>query len=210
MELSEIFYSLQGESSYAGLPCIFIRLAGCNLRCKYCDTTYAYESEFSLSISEILEEIKKFGPVKLVEVTGGEPLLQKDTKELLKVLIEKNYKVLLETNNSISLVEVPKRVVKIVDIKTPSSGMSDKMLWDNLSFLNPSDEIKFVIGDRKDFDWSIHIIEKYNLQRFQILFSPVFKKLESAKLAEWILCTKLPMRMNVQLHKLLWGDKRGM
>lgn len=209
MELSEIFYSLQGESSYTGLPCIFIRLAGCNLRCSYCDTTYAYEPEFSMNIPEILEEIKKYEPIKLVEVTGGEPLVQKDTITLLTKLIERNYKVLLETNNSISLSEISKEVVKIVDIKTLSSGMSEKMLWDNLENLTPLDELKFVMADKEDFDWALCIIEKYDLQRFQISFSPVFAKLESATLAEWILYTKLPIRMNVQLHKLLWEDKRG-
>ncbi|HEX38150.1 MAG TPA: radical SAM protein [Candidatus Cloacimonetes bacterium] len=209
MELSEIFYSLQGESSYAGLPCIFIRLAGCNLRCSYCDTTYAYNTQFTLSIEEIIDEVKKFQSVKLIEITGGEPLLQKDTIRLLTLLLEKNYKVLLETNNSISLAEVPMEVIKIVDIKTPSSDMSDKMLWDNFKILNNHDEIKFVIGDRIDFDWALGIIKKYDLKRFQLLFSPVFEKLESAKLAEWILETRLPIRMNVQLHKVLWGNKRG-
>lgn len=209
MELSEIFYSLQGESSYAGFPCIFIRLAGCNLRCSYCDTTYAYETELTLSIEDILREVKKYRPVKLVEITGGEPLLQADSIKLMSKLIEDDYTVLLETNNSVSLKNVPKEVIKIVDFKTPSSGMSDRMLWNNVQYLNQRDELKFVIADRRDFDWALHIIEKYDLQRFQILFSPVFEKLERKDLAEWILETKGPIRLNMQLHKLIWGDRRG-
>ncbi len=209
MELSEIFYSLQGESSYAGLPCVFVRLAGCNLRCTYCDTKYAYESGFTLSIKDIIKEIEKYHPVKLIEITGGEPLFQSEVIELMQLLIKKKYTVLLETNNSISLGNVPKQVVKIVDFKTPSSGMSDKMLWDNIQYFNEHDELKFVISDSEDFDWSIRVIEKYNLLKFQILFSPVFNKLDVTKLADWIRETKKNIRLNLQLHKLLWGNKRG-
>ncbi|MBN2017095.1 MAG: radical SAM protein [Candidatus Cloacimonetes bacterium] len=209
MELSEIFCSLQGESSYVGLPYVFVRLAGCNLRCSYCDTKYAYESELTLSVEEIIKEIEKYHPVKLVEITGGEPLLQSETIELIKLLIKKKYKVLLETNNSISLENVPKQVIKIVDFKTPSSGMSNRMLWDNIKYFNEKDELKFVVADRQDFEWGIHVIEKYNLHRFQLLFSPVFDKLDVTKLADWILETKLSIRLNVQLHKLLWEDNRG-
>ncbi len=209
MELSEIFYSLQGESSYAGLPCVFVRLAGCNLRCTYCDTQYAYESEFTLSIKDVIKEVEKYHPVKLVELTGGEPLLQNDSIALMNKLIEMGHTVLLETNNSISLKDVPKDVIKIVDFKTPSSGMSDKMLWDNIQYFQKKDELKFVIADRQDFDWSLMILKKYDLLKFRILFSPVFGKLDQTELAEWILETKLPIRLNVQMHKLLWGDKRG-
>ncbi len=209
MELSEIFYSLQGESSYTGLPCVFVRLAGCNLRCTYCDTQYAYDLEFTLSVEGIIKEVEKYHPVKLVEITGGEPLLQNDSIALMNKLIKKGYTVLLETNNSISLKEVPKEIIKIVDFKTPSSGMSDKMLWDNIQYIQEKDELKFVIADRKDFDWGLAIIKRYDLLKFSILFSPVFKKLESAELAKWIFETKMPIRLNVQLHKLLWGDKRG-
>ena len=192
-----------------GLPCVFVRLAGCNLRCTYCDTQYAYDPEFTLSVEEIIKEVEKYQSVKLVELTGGEPLLQNDSTALMNKLIEKGYTVLLETNNSISLKEVPKEIIKIVDFKTPSSGMSDKMLWDNIQYFHDKDELKFVIADRKDFDWGLAIIDRYDLIKFSILFSPVFKKLESAELAKWILETKMPIRLNVQLHKLLWGDKRG-
>jgi len=192
-----------------GLPCVFVRLAGCNLRCTYCDTQYAYDPEFTLSVEEIIKEVEKYQSVKLVELTGGEPLLQNDSTALMNKLIEKGYTVLLETNNSISLKEVPNEIIKIVDFKTPSSGMSDKMLWDNIQYFHDKDELKFVIADRKDFDWGLAIIDRYDLIKFSILFSPVFKKLESAELAKWILETKMPIRLNVQLHKLLWGDKRG-
>jgi len=209
MELSEIFYSLQGESSYAGLPCVFVRLAGCNLRCTYCDTKYAYEPEFTLSIKEIIKEVERYHPVKLVEITGGEPLLQADSIELMKLLINKKYDVLLETNNSISLKDIPQEVIKIVDFKTPSSGMCNSILWDNIKYFNGNDELKFVIADRQDFDWSLGIINKYDLIKHHILFSPVYEKLDRKELAEWIIETKLPIRLNVQLHKLLWGDSRG-
>ena len=208
MELSEIFYSLQGESSYAGLPCVFVRLASCNLRCTYCDTQYAYEPEFTLSIEDIVKEVEKYHPVKLVEITGGEPLLQAKSIELMKLLLKKNYDVLLETNNSISLKDVPKEVIKIVDFKTPSSGMCNSILWDNIKYFNDWDELKFVIEDKQDFDWSLQIIEKYDLLQYQILFSPVYEKLDRKELAEWILETKLPIRLNMQLHKLIWGDIR--
>jgi len=209
MELSEIFFSLQGESSYTGLPCVFVRLAGCNLRCMYCDTKYAYEPEFTLSIKEIINEIEKYHPVKLIEITGGEPLLQTDCVELIKLLIKKKYDVLLETNNSISLKDIPKEVFKIVDYKTPSSGMCNSVLWDNIKYFNDHDELKFVITDRQDFDWSLQIIEKYDFLKYQILFSPVHEKLDKKILAEWIIETKLPIRLNIQFHKLLWGDNRG-
>jgi len=209
MELSEIFYSLQGESSYAGLPCVFVRLAGCNLRCTYCDTQYAYEPEFTLSIEDIVKEVEKYHPVKLVEITGGEPLLQAKSIELMKLLLKENYDVLLETNNSISLKDVPKEVIKIVDFKTPSSGMSDKTLWDNIQYFQEKDELKFVIADRQDFDWAMEVIRKYDLQKKTILFSPVYNILAKKVLAQWILETKLPIRLNMQLHKLIWEVERG-
>jgi len=209
MELSEIFYSLQGESSYAGLPCIFVRLAGCNLRCTYCDTKYAYEPEFTLSVEGIIKEVEKYYPVKLVEITGGEPLLQKESVELMKLLLQKKYEVLLETNNSISLKDVPDQVIKIVDFKTPSSGVCNSILWDNIKYFNDHDELKFVIANRQDFDWALGIIQKYDLLKYQILFSPVHEKLDKKILAEWILETGLPIRLNIQLHKVIWGDIRG-
>ena len=207
MELSEIFYSIQGESTFAGLPCIFIRLAGCNLRCIYCDTKYAYIKEFELSVDEILEEIKKYSPISLVEVTGGEPLLQDDTYLLLDKLIKEKYQVLLETNGSILLNRVPKKIIKIVDIKTPGSKMSDKMNWENINYLNLKDEIKFVITDKKDFDWAIEKVKNYNLLQYNVLFSPAHNMIEPGILAQWIKEGKIPVRMQLQLHKIIYNDK---
>jgi len=187
----------------------FVRLAGCNLRCTYCDTKYAYEPEFTLSVEGIIKEVEKYYPVKLVEITGGEPLLQKESVELMKLLVKKEYTVLLETNNSISLKDVPDQVIKIVDFKTPSSGVCNSILWDNIKYFNDHDELKFVIANRQDFDWALGIIQKYDLLKYQILFSPVHEKLDKRILAEWILETGLPIRLNIQLHKVIWGDIRG-
>ncbi len=207
MELSEIFYSIQGESTFVGLPCIFIRLAGCNLLCVYCDTKYAYTKEFELSVDEILKEIKKYSPISLVEVTGGEPLLQEDIYLLLDKLIKEKYQILLETNGSILLNRVPKEVIKIVDIKTPGSKMSHKMNWENINYLNLKDEIKFVITDKKDFDWAIEKVKNYNLLRYNVLFSPAYNMIEPGILAEWIKEEKIPIRMQLQLHKIIYNDK---
>lgn len=207
MELSEIFYSIQGESTFAGLPCIFIRLAGCNLRCVYCDTKYAYTKEFELSVDEILKEIKKYSPISLVEVTGGEPLLQEDIYLLLDKLIKAKYQVLLETNGSILLNRVPKEVIKIVDIKTPGSKMSHRMNWENINYLNLKDEIKFVITDKKDFNWAIERVKNYNLLQYNVLFSPAYNMIEPGILAEWIKEGKIPVRMQLQLHKIIYNDK---
>ncbi|MEA3475149.1 MAG: radical SAM protein [Candidatus Cloacimonadota bacterium] len=207
MELSEIFYSIQGESTFAGLPCIFIRLSGCNLRCVYCDTKYAYTKEFELSVDEILKEIKKYSPISLVEVTGGEPLLQEDTYLLLDKLIKEKYQILLETNGSILLNRVPKEVIKIVDIKTPGSKMSHKMNWENINYLNLKDEIKFVITDKKDFDWAIEKVKDYNLLQYNVLFSPAYNMIEPRILAEWIKEEKIPIRMQLQLHKIIYNDR---
>ncbi len=209
MELSEIFYSIQGESSFSGLPCIFIRLSGCNLRCSYCDTKYAYKTDFKLTIDEILQRIKEYNSVSLVEITGGEPLIQNDTYLLLDKLLKNKYKVLLETNGSILLDKVPKDVIKIVDIKTPGSEMSDKMNWENINYLNLKDEVKFILTDRIDFDWAVEKIMENNLLKFKVLFSPAIPKLNPKILAEWILKLKLPIRMQLQLHKIIWGDRRG-
>ena len=207
MELSEIFYSIQGESSFAGLPCIFIRLSGCNLRCSYCDTKYAYKKNYELTVEEILQRIKEHTPVSLIEVTGGEPLLQNETYLLLDKLIKNNYQVLLETNGSILLDKVPKDVIKIVDIKTPGSKMSDKMRWENINYLTPNDEIKFVITNRVDFDWSVEKISDYKLMRYKIIFSPAYNIIEPRILAEWIKEEKIPVRMQLQLHKIIYNDK---
>jgi 7-carboxy-7-deazaguanine synthase len=215
LDLAEIFYSIQGESTYAGLPCIFIRMAGCNLRCSYCDTRYAYTPRLTLKIEQILQQIKKYSPVQLVEVTGGEPLIQEGSYALLQALVSPKshqaakYKVLLETNGSILLDRIPTEVIKIVDIKTPGSGMADKMVWENISFLNSHDEIKFVITDRADFDWALEKIDEYKLLRFNLLFSSSYGNLPLGTLAQWILKAKIPVRLQPQLHKMISYPTKG-
>jgi len=209
LNISEIFYSLQGETTFAGLPCIFVRLAGCNLRCSYCDTKYAYKTEYTKTILELIKEIEKYLPAKLVTITGGEPLIQSNVYELIDKLLEKNYKILLETNGSLPLDDIPEQVYKIMDIKTPGSGMSNEMLWDNLSLLDSKDEIKFVIKDKKDFNWSVKKIEKFKLEKMKVLFSPAYKYLDIKELASWILEAHKNLRLQVQLQKYIWGDRKG-
>lgn len=211
LEISEIFCSIQGESTYAGLPCIFIRSAGCNLRCDYCDTTYSYESEITLSINDIITKVKEYDPVKLVEITGGEPLLQLEVYQLFELLHKNGYTILLETNGSISLKDIPEYVIKIVDVKCPGSGEEKSFLLENLEYLNKEkDEIKFVLSDNFDYNWAKDFVMKYNLKDYEILFSPVSDKLNPQDLAKWIIEDKLPVRMQLQLHKIIWNnDKRG-
>lgn len=207
--VNEIFYSIQGESTYQGLPCIFVRLAGCNLRCRWCDTTYAFYEGQKMTFEEIMDRIKKYN-TNLVEITGGEPLLQKNVILFMSGLIENGYKVLLETSGSISIKDIPQGVIIIMDVKCPASGESDKNLWENLHYLKPSDQIKFVIADKNDYLWAKDIIKKYDLDKnFIILFSPVFEYNIATELVEWILKDNLNVRLNLQLHKILWGNQRG-
>lgn len=211
MKISEIFFSIQGESTHAGLPCIFIRLAGCNLRCAYCDTAYAQDIEegYELSIDEILHEIKKF-KCSMVEITGGEPLIQDETIPLIKKILAKGCKVLLETNGTISLKDIDKRVVKIMDIKTPGSFPSQAFNENNLKYLKKDDEIKFVLVDRNDYDWAKALIKKYSLEKkSKILFSAAHKRLSLDELSRWMLEDGLNVRLQPQLHKIIWGEKRG-
>ena len=210
LKVNEIFKSIQGESTYSGLPCIFIRLTYCNLRCTYCDTEYAFHDGKDMSIGEILDHIKPM-KTKLVEVTGGEPMLQDNTIPLMRELLEKNYTVLLETSGAISLKDVPSEVKKIVDFKCPSSAMSDRNLWSIIDELNDKDEVKFVIGDQQDYQWTKSKINEYNLnQKWTVLLSPVFGKISLEKLAEWILEDNLDVRLQLQMHKYIWApDKQG-
>lgn len=203
MKICEIFFSIQGESSFAGLPCIFIRLADCNLRCSYCDTPQSYENGEEYTLEEVMEEIGRFD-CKLVEVTGGEPLLQKEVIELMDTLNSAGYKILLETNGSQSVENVPSFVRIIIDVKLPGSGHPDSFLTANLQWLKDGwDEIKFVITDRLDFDTALAFIENNNLNPNYYLFSPVTDKLKPVVLAEWIKETGLPLRLNLQLHKII-------
>ena len=204
IKINEIYLSVQGESTHTGLPCIFIRLTGCNLRCSWCDTAYAFHEGKNMSIDEILQKVENFG-IHLVEITGGEPLMQDNVYTLMKRLIEKGYKVMLETGGSISLERVPKDVIKIMDLKCPGSGEQEKNNLDNLKLLAPHDEVKFVILDRKDYEWSRDIIKKFKInETAHILLSPVFDKLELKEMVKWILEDRLPVRLQTQLHKIIW------
>ena len=209
LKIFEIFYSLQGESSRVGLPTIFIRLSGCPMRCHYCDTAYAFQGGSMMTIDEIMEVIKKYHTL-YVTVTGGEPLAQKEVLNLLKVLADQNFKVSLETGGGLSIKEVDPRIKIILDIKTPESGEEKKNYWENLNLIHSKDEIKFVLCSREDYDWAKKIINQYKLpEKCDVLFSPVYQKLNNTDLGNWILEDQLPVRMQIQLHKLLWGEKPG-
>ena len=209
LKIFEIFYSLQGESSRVGLPTIFIRLSGCPMRCHYCDTAYAFQGGSMMTIDEIIKTIKKYDTL-YVTVTGGEPLAQKEVLSLLKVLADQNYEVSLETGGGVSIKEVDPRIKIILDIKTPESGEEKKNHWDNLNLIHSKDEIKFVLCSREDYDWAKKILNQYKLaEKCDVLFSPVYQKLNTTNLGNWILEDQLPVRMQIQLHKLLWGEKPG-
>ena len=207
--INEIFYSIQGESLYAGLPCVFVRLAGCNLRCSYCDTRYAYEEGSKMELAEILQKVATYH-CPLIEITGGEPLLQDDTPLLISELLEKGYEVMMETNGTFDISIVDKRCIKIVDIKCPTSGESDKNDLENLKRLNQKDQVKFVIGSHEDYEYAKNITKLIppELPEKNILFSPVFGKIACAELAKWILEDNLNIRLHLQLHKIIWPDKQ--
>ncbi len=237
MLVNEIFYSIQGESTYAGWPCVFVRLTGCNLRCLYCDTQYAYEEGQERTIEEIMAEVKRhhnrrnsdcgFGVVgggffnpksairnpqskgPLVEVTGGEPMLQEEVYALMEALLSEGYRVLLETNGSLDLTDVDERVIRIIDVKCPGSGMSDRVFWPNLEFLRRSDEIKFVLSDQRDYQWAKEVIARYQLPlQCTVLLSAVFGPLSARDVVEWILEDHLDVRFQLQWHKIIWSPKR--
>ena len=207
LKINEIYYSVQGESTHSGCPCIFIRLTYCNLRCSYCDTEYAFYDGKDMEITYIMSEIKRWD-CNLVEVTGGEPLFQDECIDLLNELVNSNYEVMLETGGSLSISDVPKKVVKIVDFKCPSSGMVKKNLWSIVDDLQAHDEVKFVIGNREDFDWAKDRITEYSLDKICILlFSPTFGEIDPQQIVEWILAENLPVRMQLQMHKMIWSPE---
>jgi len=205
LKVNEIYHSVQGESTYAGLPCVFVRLTFCNLRCTYCDTEYAFYEGKDLSITQIINEIKKYD-CKLVEITGGEPLVQMDEcLDLMKQLCDDGFEVLIETGGSLSIKDIDPRVKVIMDLKCPSSGMEKKNLYENINYLKPVDELKFVIGSREDYEWTVEVMKKYDLEnKCKILFSVVFGKLEPVQLVNWILKDKLNVRFQLQMHKFIW------
>jgi 7-carboxy-7-deazaguanine synthase len=211
IKINEIFYSIQGESTYAGLPCVFVRLTYCNLRCVYCDTEYAFYEGKDMEIDEIIKEVSKFN-CKLIEITGGEPLMQEEVHTLMSKLCDGGYDVMIETGGSLPIETIDKRVKIIMDLKTPYSKMEKKNRYENIEFLKPDDEVKFVIGSREDYDWSKTILKKYDLTKKvkQVLFSPVFEQVENIQLAEWILEDRLNVRFQLQMHKYIWHpETRG-
>ncbi len=209
IRISEIFYSLQGESNTVGLPTVFVRLTGCPLRCNYCDTSYAFSGGQKMSLADILAEIQKYD-CKTVCVTGGEPLAQSKCLELLEKLADEHFNVSLETSGALDVSKVDNRIVKVMDLKTPSCGEVEKNRYENIEFLTPQDQVKFVIADDDDYSWAKKIMADYDLaQRCQILFSPVVPTQNPTELAEKILADRLPVRFQIQLHKLLWQDAQG-
>lgn len=210
MRITEIFHSIQGESSYAGQPCVFVRLTGCPLRCTWCDTDYAFYGGHECSIDEVLAKVQTYG-CRLVEVTGGEPLVQPESLPLMTRLCDAGYTVLLETSGAVDIAPVDPRAHVVLDVKCPGSGMTDRMHWPNLSQLAAKDEAKFVLADRADYNWAREILAQYDVAgHCPVLFSPVFGSLDVRELAEWILADRLPVRFQLQMHKYIWApDMRG-
>jgi 7-carboxy-7-deazaguanine synthase len=205
LKVNEIYFSIQGESSKTGLPCVFVRLTYCNLRCSYCDTEYAFYEGKDLSVNEIISEVKRY-QCKLVEITGGEPLVQMDEcLELMKILCDEGFEVMIETGGSLPIKDIDKRVMIIMDLKCPSSGMLKKNLYENINYLKQTDEVKFVIGDREDYEWSKEQLTKYSLtEKCNVLFSVVFDKLDPVTLVNWIVEDNLNVRFQLQMHKYIW------
>ena len=214
LNISEIFYSIQGEGTRAGMPCVFIRLQGCKLRCKWCDTPYALKFKgegIEMSFRDILVSVKKFN-CKFIQITGGEPLNQDNSLELMNLLCENKYSIALETSGAFDISKVNKKVIKIMDIKCPGSGMVKLNKYENLEYITKKDEIKFVIADKYDFDWAIDIINRYKIHKKtkNILLSPAFELLEPVDLANWLLECKIDARLQLQIHKFIWEpNKRG-
>ncbi|HEY8098202.1 MAG TPA: 7-carboxy-7-deazaguanine synthase QueE [Methylobacter sp.] len=209
LRITEIFYSLQGESSTVGLPTVFIRLTGCPLRCVYCDTAYAFTGGKKIAIDAVIVEAEQYG-TRYITVTGGEPLAQPGCLELMTKLLDKGYVVSLETSGALDVSEVDPRVVKVMDLKAPSSGELSRNLYQNIDYLNAKDQLKFVIGNDEDYDWSKAVLTEYDLpNRCEILFSPVMGQQNPTELAEKILKDRLPVRFQLQLHKILWDDAQG-
>lgn len=209
LRITEIFFSIQGESTHAGRPCVFVRLTGCNLRCSWCDSAYTFTGGERMSLEEVLAQVRSYG-CKLVEVTGGEPLAQSEAFELIEALCAEEYEVLIETSGSIDVTPVDRRAKLILDVKCPGSGEVEKNRWSNLDQLRPHDEIKFVIADRADYEWARDLIAERKLDRWTVLLSPVWGRMEPQSLAEWMLADRLPARFQTQLHKHIWGaDRHG-
>ena len=211
LTVNEIFHSVQGESTRAGVRCVFVRLTACDLRCSWCDTPHAFYEGRKMSVQEVLDVVSSYG-CPAVELTGGEPLLQKDVYPLMMALLDAGHTVLVETGGHVSLAQVPPSVIKIVDVKCPGSGEAHRMDWDNLSRLSAHDEVKFVIRDREDYDYAREVLARYELDHrcAAVLFSPVHGVLNARQLAEWVLGDRLPVRVQLQVHKYIWdAQTRG-
>ena len=204
IRITEIFHSIQGESTHTGRRCVFVRLTGCNLRCVWCDSAYTFTGGIAMTVEDILEQVDAYG-CPLVEITGGEPLAQKESFELIESLLEKGHEVLIETSGSIDIAPVDPRAKIILDVKCPGSGEESKNLWSNLDQLREHDEVKFVLASRVDYDWARGVIERFGLEPRLPLLSPVWNQLELKTLAEWILQDRLEVRLQTQLHKHIWG-----
>lgn len=207
--ITEIFYSLQGESRTVGLPTVFVRLTGCPLRCGYCDTEYAFYGGRKMDIADIVAQVVSYNP-RYVCVTGGEPLAQPNCIPLLSAICDLGVEVSLETSGAMDISKVDPRVIRVMDLKTPGSGEESKNRYDNIALLEARDQLKFVICNRADYDWACHKLDEYQLSdRCEVLFSPIHGELKPADLADWIVADNLPVRMQLQLHKYLWGDEQG-
>jgi 7-carboxy-7-deazaguanine synthase len=218
MQVTEVFRSIQGESTYAGLPCVFVRLTGCNLRCTWCDTAYAFSGGRKMTLEEVMEAVREFSDnegarrLQLVEITGGEPLLQKEVVGLMERLSAEGYRVLVETSGERYIGHLPPEVIRIVDVKCPGSGEGGTFCMDNLGALNSRDQLKFVLAERADYEWARQFLHRHPQCATveAVIFSPVFDKLEPRRLAEWILADGLPVRLGLQLHKFIWHpDMQG-
>jgi len=210
LRIAEVFHSIQGESTHAGRPCVFVRLTGCNLRCVWCDTAYAFHGGTSMTVSEVVERVRGYG-CEWVEITGGEPLLQDDVYELMQTLVDEGFSVMLETGGSVPIDRVPLGVRRIVDVKCPGSGEVERNHWENVDQLRDCDELKFVLADRDDYEWAVGQVRDRALdRRGAVLFSPVHETLDPGEMARWVLEDRLPVRVQVQMHKTLWpGIEKG-
>lgn len=210
MRITEIYHSIQGESRFAGLPCVFVRTTGCNLRCTWCDTEYAFYGGKNMSLDDVIAKVESY-ECRLVELTGGEPLLQKEMPELARRLLERDFTVLIETSGERDISVLDSRVIKIMDLKCPGSGESHRNRWENLEHLSQQDEVKLAIKDRQDYEWSRAVIRKHELdKRTQVLMSPVFGEIDLQDLVAWILADRLQVRFQIQMHKIIWSpEKQG-